>query len=153
LEEVLSGKRTPNSPNEAVQLAELSAAQKRFAAATRLSDYAFVRDPQLVAKPITYHRYNAACWALLAVGKDSKDAPAGHKEQAALRRQALEWLHHDLASYKRPNRPPSLRGLSHWLTDPDLSSVRDAAIELLPADEQEGWRKLWAEVRATVEAR
>jgi len=35
----------------------------------------------------------------------------------------------------------------HWQRDTDLASVRDAgALQKLTAQEQEAWRKLWADV-------
>ena len=37
--------------------------------------------------------------------------------------------------------------LEHWQRDTDLAGVRDpAALEKLTAEEQEAWRKLWADV-------
>ncbi len=37
--------------------------------------------------------------------------------------------------------------LEHWQRDTDLASVRDAdALQKLTAQEQEAWRKLWADV-------
>ena len=43
--------------------------------------------------------------------------------------------------------------MQHWLRDPDLASGRDpTAVERLPPDEREAWRKLWADVRALRDA-
>jgi hypothetical protein len=86
------------------------------------------------------------------------DAPANLGERAALRNKALAWLGADLALHKRqaasadaPARQFAAAGLVHWLADTDLSGVREPkALESLPADEQKQWRKLWAEVRATL---
>jgi hypothetical protein len=37
--------------------------------------------------------------------------------------------------------------LQHWRRDTDLATVRDTeALKKLPAEEQESWRKLWADV-------
>ena len=37
--------------------------------------------------------------------------------------------------------------LEHWQRDTDLAGVRDAdALKKLSAEEQEAWRKLWADV-------
>ena len=42
-----------------------------------------------------------------------------------------------------------MRVLTHWEADSDLAVVRDAdALTMLPEDEREAWRKLWAEVAA-----
>ncbi len=45
-----------------------------------------------------------------------------------------------------------LRTLRHWQTDKDLSGVRDAeSLAKLPAEEQEAWKQLWAEVGKLLE--
>ena len=41
--------------------------------------------------------------------------------------------------------------MSHWQEDADLAGVRDAdALAKLPPDEQDAWRKLWADVDAVL---
>jgi tetratricopeptide (TPR) repeat protein len=97
-------------------------------------------------------RYNAACAAVLAGTGQGRDAPAADA-RVDLRRQALEWLRADLTAYRRgfdPGWPRAAtdKALDHWLTDPDLTLVRQSiAIGLLPADERAGWTALWADVR------
>ncbi len=40
-----------------------------------------------------------------------------------------------------------LNVLRRWQDDPDLAAVRDAAaLDKLPPDERDDWKKLWAEV-------
>jgi tetratricopeptide (TPR) repeat protein len=98
-------------------------------------------------------RYNAACAAALAGSGQGRDAPAADDGRAPFRRQALEWLREDLTAYRRWFDPDGSRDavdkvLDHWLTDPDLTLVRQPmAIGLLPADERAGWTVLWADVR------
>jgi hypothetical protein len=39
--------------------------------------------------------------------------------------------------------------MKHWQTDADFAGVRDKdALAKLPAEEQEAWQKLWADVAA-----
>jgi hypothetical protein len=86
------------------------------------------------------------------------DAPADPAERAVLRGKVLAWLGADLALRNRQaasavaaDRQLATAKLSHWLADTDLSRVREPkALENLPADEQKQWRKLWAEVKATL---
>ena len=50
------------------------------------------------------------------------------------------------ANRKAAPRRPELR---HWQEDSDLAGVRDKdALAKLPSDEQDAWRKLWADVDA-----
>ena len=85
-------------------------------------------------------------------GKD--DPPLDGEARAGWRRQALDWLKADLAHWTKflssgsPQAPRSIeRTLEHWKIDPDLASIRDEpATARLPADEQEAYHALWAEV-------
>jgi hypothetical protein len=73
-----------------------------------------------------------------------------------LRGQALRWLQADLALYtnlanrEEPTAKQAVRQrLAHWQEDTDLASVRDkAALDKLPEDERQHWRKLWEDVAA-----
>ena len=48
---------------------------------------------------------------------------------------------------KPANRQDVRTTVAHWQHDIDLASVRDAeALRKLTAQEQEAWRKLWADV-------
>jgi hypothetical protein len=101
-----------------------------------------------------WHRYNAACAAVLAAaGQDSGAVKLEHKERARLRQQALDWLKADLAAWTKlaegtaPQRQVARQKLTHWQADADLASVRDKpALVKLPAAERDAWRKLWADV-------
>jgi hypothetical protein len=54
-----------------------------------------------------------------------------------------------LESSTRADRTAVQQRLQHWLVDADLDGVRGAeAIAKLPAEEREGWTKLWADVEA-----
>jgi tetratricopeptide (TPR) repeat protein len=111
---------------------------------------ALQQDPTLAEDPRYYFRYNAACFAMnCAEGKGM--SPPAAAERTAYRKQALELLTVEMAAIRKlaaPDRAFVHPMMKHWLSDPDFASVRDpTAVELLPSDEREAWRKLWAEVR------
>ena len=95
-----------------------------------------------------------ACCACLSAAGKGKDAPPPG-ERPALRRLALEWLTADLTAWRvrLTADPPKNRSIvharvAHWLTDPDLASVRSRTeLEQLPLDERVAWVKLWTAVR------
>jgi Flp pilus assembly protein TadD len=153
---VLAGKDEPKAPAEACAFARLCAQafQQRYAAAARLFEGAFTADAKLAAA----YRYSAACFAARAARGDGVDPPADPAGRAVLRRKALAWLGADLAGRKKQaasavaaERHSASFVLSYWLVDTDLSGVRETkAVESLPADEQQQWRKFWAEVKAAL---
>jgi tetratricopeptide (TPR) repeat protein len=157
---VLAGKDQPKTPAEACELAFLCAQpfHQRFAAAARLYEGAFAADAKLVDDLAAAHRYNAACCAARAARGDGAGAPANPARRAALRGKALAWLRADLARFEEqaasaevPRRRTAADTLTHWLADTDLSGLREPkALESLPADERQQWRKLWAGVRAAL---
>ena len=87
-------------------------------------------------------------------GEDAKELD--DKERAGWRQQALDWLRADLDlrtkqldGGKPEDRKAAGYALRYWQADAALAGVRDAAeLAKLPADEQEAWRKLWADVEA-----
>jgi hypothetical protein len=58
--------------------------------------------------------------------------------RARPRRQSLEWLRAELATWT-----PWLRG---WIYTHELAGVREPALISLPEDEQRAWRAFWREV-------
>ncbi len=76
------------------------------------------------------------------------------QEHRRLRHQALAWLRADLEQWakrlgggKPEDRQVVRATLEHRQRDTDLASVRDAdALRKLTAQEQDAWRKLWADV-------
>jgi serine/threonine-protein kinase len=115
---------------------------------------AFAADAKLADDLQAFHRYNAACSAALAAAGKGTDADKlDDQEYTRLRRQALDWLRADLAAWakrldgaKPQDRKLIQDHLKHWQNDTDLAGVRDPkALEKLPADEQDAWRKLWAD--------
>jgi hypothetical protein len=108
------------------------------------------QDPAWAGDPSRQFRYAAAGFAMVcADGKDMNNPAAA--ERTAYRKRALELMTGDLAAIRKLAAidrayVPGL--MQHWLGNPDLASVREpTALEKLPPDEREAWRKLWADVR------
>jgi hypothetical protein len=93
---------------------------------------------------------------LAAAGQGRGEPPPDDAARAGLRRQALAWLKAELAAWSQllesgsPQAPPSkVRKPSDWKRDGGLAAIRDAAaLARLPADEQEAFAQLWADVDA-----
>ncbi len=122
-------------------------------AAADLAALAFAARPALADDLGAADRYNSACSAARAAAGEGRDgARLGEPERADLRRQALAWLHADLALRTRLQQQGGKSvdwALTIWQTDRALSSVRDpAALATLPADERASWQRLWADVAA-----
>jgi regulation of enolase protein 1 (concanavalin A-like superfamily) len=120
--------------------------------AARLFAAAFDGDPKLADDLDAQHRYNAACYAVLAAGGQDKDAKKlDDKERTHWRQQALNWLHAELAAYGKqlqnghPETRLSLRQrLEHWHQDAALDGIRNpAALAKLPAPERQACQQLW----------
>jgi tetratricopeptide (TPR) repeat protein len=153
--DVLAGKATPADNRERLGLLEVCRLQRRRAAAAWLYADAFSADSKLADDLKAAHRYNAACNATLAAAGRGTDADKlDDKERGQLRKQALEWLRADLTLWSKlledgvaADRQATQKMLQHWQTDTDLAGVRDgAALQKLPAEEQDAWRQLWADV-------
>ena len=154
---LLRGEDKPGDNAERLAFAQMAYDRKHFAAAARLWAEALESDPKLGDDRQAEHRYNAACAAALAAAGQARDEPPpDDAAKAKLRRQALDWLRAELATWTKllETGPPQARpgvgqALDHWKQDTDLAGIRDAdALARLPADEQEAWRSLWAEVDA-----
>jgi eukaryotic-like serine/threonine-protein kinase len=155
LPDVLAGKATPTDNRERLGLSEVCGLKRRHVAAARLYADAFTADPKLADDLKACHRYNAACYAALAAAGQGTDAgKLDDQEQSRLRQQALAWLRADLEQWskgleggKPEDRQVMRATLEHWQGDTDLAGVRDPqALKKLSAEEQEAWRKLWADV-------
>jgi tetratricopeptide (TPR) repeat protein len=151
---LLQGDELPKDTAEQLALADLCQHyKKRYAAAARFYADAFAAG---VAQT-TRRAYAAACAAALAAsGKGEDAAQLVAKEKTRLRQQALAWLKHALKIQGKlledPERQKDVwETLQHWQKDADLAAVRgDEALAKLPADEQAGWRQLWADVEKTL---
>jgi serine/threonine protein kinase/tetratricopeptide (TPR) repeat protein len=151
----LKGERQPRDNAERLALAFVCRARNQRAAAARLYADAFAEDPALADDLKAGHRYAAACCAARAAVSINA-AQLEEQEQGRWRRQALRWLQDDLTARTRQwetgspqDRMAVRETMQEWQRNPEFARVRlPAAIALLPANEQEEWRKLWAEVRA-----
>jgi tetratricopeptide (TPR) repeat protein len=155
----LIGATKPASSSERIELAQLCLYKQLNRAAVRFFEEGFAGQPGLAEDLWPSNRYDAACAAVLAAAGHGKDADKlDGQERARLRRQALDWLRADLAQWikQMENGSPEIHSriqetLAHWQKDRDLATVRgEAALAKLPADEQPGWRQLWADVEQTL---
>jgi tetratricopeptide (TPR) repeat protein len=157
LPDVLAGRAEPNTPVEACEFAFLCAQpfQKRYVAAVRLSEKAFVADSKLAEALSAGHRYNAACYATLAAaGKDAEMTIFGVEEWGHLTDRGHAWLRADLTAWadrtKDPKNGTEIRQkLIHWRQDADLIAVRDSAwLAAMPGADRKRWEAIWADVDA-----
>jgi serine/threonine protein kinase/Flp pilus assembly protein TadD len=153
----LSGKAKPASSAEQIELANLCARKHLNHASARFYEAGFEAEPGLANDLSKGHRYNAACVAALAGSGQGKDSlQLDQKERTGLRQKVVVWLGADLGAWrerlkKEPDktRQDAAMTMDHWLTDPDLSGVRDReALAKLPEAERSQWLKFWQEVAA-----
>ena len=86
---------------------------------------------------------------------EGAEKPLTDIQRLKLRNQACSWLKAELDRWDRLLKSANeqqravVKGmLEHWLEDPELVSVRDAAaLDRLPDVEQHQWRRLWDDVR------
>jgi serine/threonine-protein kinase len=152
------GEIQPTQPGDRLMLAQIYQRRRSlYLAATRLYTEAFAEQPTLANDLNARPRFEAACAAALAAAGQGKDANTiDASERPRLRKQALDWLHAELAAYRqvlatRPDKVASeVRQLmQHWQQDEDFASVRGAeALARLPEAERSAWEKLWEDVRA-----
>src|SRR5262249_53442977 len=159
---VLQGQPAPADPSTKARLAALAQlpAQQHFATAASLYAGALAQQPNLAGA----HRYNAACSAALAgcgQGKDAATLNAAERLRWPGRGRPLPGCgpHPGGRARRRRAAPPAeapgaRRSLEHWRRDSDLAGVRQKqALARLPAEEQDAWGKLWAEVDTLLAAK
>jgi serine/threonine-protein kinase len=154
---VFDGKDKPANAAEQIEFAWICTVQRYYAGAARLYAEGFaVRGKEREERHALY-RYFAACSAAMAgCGQGEGAASLNEAERARWRKQAQEWLRAELAllaqrldSGKPADRTAVRQALEHWPADPRLAGVRGTeAIDQLPAEEREGWGKIWIEVEA-----
>jgi tetratricopeptide (TPR) repeat protein/tRNA A-37 threonylcarbamoyl transferase component Bud32 len=154
---VLRGEDQPADLTEYAAFAGLAGVRRRYAGSARLYDELFRKDP--AAAEVGTRRYSAICAAAQAgCGQGEDDPTPDAAERARLRQQALDWLRASLkvhvaglAAADPKVKDAARRTLRYWQETPDLAGVRDAAgLAALPADEQDAWRKFWADVAAAL---
>jgi serine/threonine-protein kinase len=155
----LTAQRKPSGPDELLELAHLCGhpAKRLYAAAARFCQDAFAARPALLGDLRVGHRYQAARYAALAgCGRAEDAADLTEKERGRLRNQARQWLSGDLALHADrlntghvADRAKVLETMDHWRADAALAGVRGTeSIQRLPAEERQGWAKLWHDVEA-----
>jgi eukaryotic-like serine/threonine-protein kinase len=154
---LLKGEFQPRDTAQRLELAGVCQVKKLHYTTARLYADAFAAEAGLADDLKLGHRYSAACQAALAAAGQGEDAARlDDKERTRLRQQALAWLRADLALWAKQletgqpaDRVAVQQTLKHWQQDTGLADLRDAAaLAKLPAEEQEAWTQLWADVAA-----
>jgi tetratricopeptide (TPR) repeat protein/serine/threonine protein kinase len=147
----------PADETERVKLARLAHRYKQLhATAAGLWKQAFAARPEFEDDLRAADRYFAACSAAMAgCGRGADAGKLTEEERTRWRKQALEWLKADLASYARlvENGTPKDRALAQqrltsWQRDTRLAGIRGAALARLPEPERQPWQQFWDEVAA-----
>ncbi|MBK8979052.1 MAG: tetratricopeptide repeat protein [Planctomycetes bacterium] len=143
---------TEASIEDLAAAASLAYMRREYTRSARLWTAALQRDPEAtLLQPLA--SYDAACAAVLAAAGAGEGAGAlEERERTELRRAALEWLQRRLAAWRGDSDAAAVvSGLTHWLGDQDLASVRElASLGALPADEAQAWAELWGDVVSTI---
>jgi hypothetical protein len=141
------------APGRRLNYVEMCREKGFYGAAVRLTAEALAAQPALALDRGHNLRFFSAWCAILAASGQGKDsAGLSAAERARLRRQALTWLRGELTmwggklSKDRKERRAVEKAVRVWHYHRCLAPVRGADIDRLPADEQPGWRKLWADV-------
>jgi serine/threonine-protein kinase len=151
---ILKGTVKPADAAECVAWAQLCVQTRRYVAAARLSEQAFVADGQLANDLAAGHRYRAAAAAVLAgTGKGRDAGNLTNEQRTDLRTQALDWLKADLAARRSyGDASQCARALQNWRADNALAGVRDEPrLAKLPPAERSAWREFWTEVEKVLQ--
>jgi Tfp pilus assembly protein PilF len=156
----LTGEARPKDVREQLDIAQTCFNKQLYGAAARFFEQAFRRDPGRTDDQIAAHRTLAARAAVLAgCGSGTDDPPSDPPARARGRGQALAWLRADLEAWAKvvatgtaEDQNRGRRALRLWRHHLDLAGVRSAEqLARLPTDEQEAWKKLWADVDGVLE--
>jgi tetratricopeptide (TPR) repeat protein len=154
---ILRGEEEPGNNAQRLAFARMAYERKYYVAGARLWAQALESDPTLADDRQAQHRYRAACASALAATRRGEDEPPpDDAAKAKLRRQALDWLRAELTTWAKllesgppQARPAIAQTLYRWKQDTDLAVIRNGeALAKLPAEEQQAWRTLWAQVDA-----
>ncbi len=154
LPDVLSGEASPADTREHLQMAHLLFHYKKeFKHATRFYAEAFKVEPKQANDLQAGHRYNAVCAAAMAIAELEENESADERDKWL--EQARTWLQADLDAWTKllDENPQAALLINHtlerWQADRQLASVRgESVLATIPADEQDAWRKLWADVQS-----
>jgi eukaryotic-like serine/threonine-protein kinase len=136
---VLKGDKATDA--EQLALADMCLRYKRlYPEAVRFYAAAFAAQPKSMEDTTARHRVDAACAAVLAA-----ETTTVSTRQSEYRRQALDWLHAEMASLV--NRQPAV--IASWQNEPRLAGVRlSEKLDALPDAEKQAWRSFWLQVEA-----
>jgi tetratricopeptide (TPR) repeat protein len=157
LEDIAAGRADPVNIDEAFEAIGLvsDSSRRQYTRAVKLFSWVLAANPTLADDPSNYHRYNAACCAVLAAAGKDKDLPnVETAERSRLTGLAMKWLRADLAQMttqaKDPKRHRQVgKWLTHWKKDEDLASVRDPErLAAMPPTDRKSWETLWRDVDA-----
>jgi serine/threonine-protein kinase len=157
---ILKGEARAKNPSELLRLARFCLDRKKYpASAARLYADAFAAEPELAADLAAGDRFAASRAAALAgCGSGGDAATLDETGRSRWRNQALDWLRADLKLWAKKRQSGDAEehnevreGLGRWQRDPAFAGVRgpDALAKLL-APEGEVWRRLCADVAATL---
>jgi eukaryotic-like serine/threonine-protein kinase len=107
------------------------------------------QNPAWAENPRTYFRSEAA-WVAMNCADGRGLNPPAPAERPAYRKQALDLLTADLTALRKlpaADRPWVHQQTKYWLTNWEVTSVIGPAVEQLPPDERDAWKKVWADVR------
>jgi dipeptidyl aminopeptidase/acylaminoacyl peptidase/serine/threonine protein kinase/Tfp pilus assembly protein PilF len=150
---VLRGEASLADPRENLMAAQLCLLNfEKFAASARFYVAAFQAQPELVALEIG-NRHNACVAVANApAGKGDDAAGLSDTDRIQLSQYALEWLRADFDGRLRASNPSPWTALAdyvHNFASGDWQALRqEAANPNLPADVQDRWTKLWADIDA-----
>jgi tetratricopeptide (TPR) repeat protein len=154
-DDIAAGRADPATADEAFAVIGLAlrSSPRQYASAARLYAWVFETNPVLADDITNYHRYNAACCAVLAAdGKNMGLPKTENAEWNHLTGMAMRWLRADLAQMTTQAIDTKWQRqvgqwLTHWKRDPDLATVRDSdSLASLPLEDRETWERLWREV-------
>ncbi|TDJ71151.1 MAG: tetratricopeptide repeat protein [Planctomycetota bacterium] len=158
LEEVLTGRREAESSDQWDVAVLIGCQAGRWAEVVTLTEETLSRSPELIDSGSSWGAYNPACAAALLAADSSSGTTAD--ERARVRHLALTWLARESERWQvwiaEGGDRAALAGerLAQAASDPDFASVRDDALEELPAAERDAWEELWSEIgRARGEGR
>jgi serine/threonine-protein kinase len=151
----LEGKYEPRDNTERLALLGVCRFKNRTYASAKLFADAFAADPKFGDDPRLSHRYHAACAAALAgTGLGDDASKLSEAERSRLRKQAFEWLAHDLAMLDKQLQGATVESHGHLIkflkqcqTNPDFKEVREpSALAKMSLVERQEWSKLWRDV-------
>ena len=102
LPSILAGRARPSDAAETLAFAQLCYDKKLHAASARLWSEAFQSQPKLAGDMQVQNPYNAACAAALTgCGQGKDDPPLDDAAKTRWRKQAMDWLASDLATWSK----------------------------------------------------